>query len=98
MKTAIALFAAALSVAALSTNASAQKLMPAAGMKAPKIVANVGGSSGPGGTSFMTGGGGKPSANVGTTAGPGGTTFMTGGDGKPSAKLSGSASPGGDDV
>ena len=79
MKTAIALLAAALSVAALSTNASAQKLMPAAGMKAPKIVANVGGTAGPGGTSYMTGGGGKTSANVGGSAGPGGTSFMTGG-------------------
>ena len=79
MKTAVALFAAALSVAALSTNASAQKMMPTAGMKAPKLVANVSGPSGPGAATFMTGGGGKPSDNVGTYSGPGGTTFMTGG-------------------
>ena len=78
MKTAIALFAAALSVAALSTNASAQKMMPTAGMKAPKLVANVSGTAGPGGTSFMTGGGGKPSDNLGALCCPGGTTFMTG--------------------
>ena len=95
MKTAIALFAAVLSVAALSTNASAQKLMPVAGMKAPKLVANVGGSAGPGGTSYMTGGGGKTSANVGGSAGPGGTSFMTGGGGKTSANVSGTSGPGG---
>ena len=98
MKTAIALFAAALSVAALSTNAYAQKMMPAAGMKAPKLVANIGSTSGPGGSTFMTGGGGEPSANVGTNSGPGGSTFMTGGGGKPSAKIGGSADPGGDDI
>ena len=72
MKTAIALFAAALSVAALSTNAYAQKMMPAAGMKAPKLVANIGSTSGPGGSTFMTGGGGKPSAKIGGSADPGG--------------------------
>ena len=78
MKTAIALFAVALSVAALSTNASAQKMMPTAGMKAPKLVASIGTYSGPGATSFMTGGSGKPSDNVGALCCPGGTTFMTG--------------------
>lgn len=55
MKTAIALFVAALSVAALSTKSSAQKLMPTAGMKAPKLMANIGSAAGPGGSTFMTG-------------------------------------------
>ena len=71
MKTAIALFAAALSVAALSTNASAQKLMPTAGMKAPKLVANAG-------TTFMTGSAGGTSwREVGGLPSP--STFLTSG-------------------
>ena len=45
------------------------------------LTAKLGGTSGPGGTTF-------PAAKVGTTSGPGGTSF-------PAAKLGGSANPGG---
>ena len=127
MKTAVALFAAALSVVALSTNASAQKgfsspkavaaekltdknsnsptksknpikssdihfpetpniLVPKprggkeqVEIATPELVANISTYSGPGGTTYMTGGGGKPSDNLGGLCCPGGTTFMTGG-------------------
>ena len=72
MKTAIALIAATLSVAALSTNASAQKLMLTAGIKAPKLVANIGG------TTYMTGSAGGTSWRE-VNGLPSPATFLTGG-------------------
>ena len=72
MKTAIALIAATLSVAALSTNASAQKLMLTAGMKAPKLAANIGG------TTHMTGSAGGTSWRE-VNGLPSPATFLTGG-------------------
>ena len=77
---------------------------------AGNTTANIGGKSGPGGSTFMTetfepaagmnsfGESLNPVLGVAGTAGPGGTTFMTGQFDMPTNNLTGSASPGGDDI
>ena len=71
---------------------------------------NIGSTSGPGGTTFMTetfepaaemdsfGGSLNPAFEIGGTSGPGGTSFMTGNIGFPTNTVGGSAGPGGDDI
>ena len=71
---------------------------------------NVGSTSGPGGSTFMTetfepaagmnsfGESLNPVLELGGTAGPGGTSFMTGQFEMPTNKIGGSAGPGGDDI